>query len=305
MCRWDHHPAKSVSTSVFWCRMEASLLLTQESLASFLRELDELDGLSALSRSSRIHSSDAEDPSEPPRSKRRSARANEHKVVVTRNTKAEHDGRVRTLREEIRVLYQELQRLHLIASASPSSASAKWKRRSVTERFARTRAEYENKRLRQRVAEGVVFQEQVKQLLLTQLEMHSTGFARVESALIDDDTRAFGVLKADLLKQQADIESSIQSRVCDIRRKSLLPLHGQAKNNWGVAVTRQVMHMRVEELNVLPFNADMMNAAMDKFTQQGSIPVDGDKVRNLYGFIKQRADSRLSSGRGESDSRHA
>lgn len=254
------------------------LLLTKDSLAAFLTDLGDL---SALARASRVYSSDAEDSatSEPPRAKRSKTRSiNEDKAVVTRNTKAEHDGRVNALNQEIRELYQELQRLHLIDLGPPSSASAKYKRIAATERFARTRAEYENESLRQHVAEGVAFQEQVKKLLLRQLEMHSRRFTRVEFALIDDDARAFGVLKENLLAKQLQIESSMQSRLSDITRRSMLPRHAQAKNNWGVAVTSQVMRMHVEELDVLPFNAAMMNAAIFQYTQSGTISVDGDKV---------------------------
>lgn len=261
-------------------RSHQPLLLTQDSLASFLSDLGDL---SAFARASRVYSSDAEhsSASETPRPKRlKPCSINEDKAVITRNTKAEHDGRVNVLNEEIRALYQELQRLHLIDPGSPSSPRDKCKRLAATERFARTRAEYENERLRQHVAEGVAFQEQVKKLLLRQLEMNSRRFTRVEFALIDDDARAFGVLKANLLKKQLQIESSMQSRLSDITRRSMLPRHAQAKNNWGVAVTSQVMRMHVEELDVLPFNADMMNAAIFQYTQSGTIPVEGDKVRS-------------------------
>lgn len=257
------------------------LLLAKDSLTAFLTELDDLGELSSLPSSSHVCRSDVGDSSGGlPRSKRPKTRSsNENKPAAARNTKAEHDGRVDALNQEIRVLYQELQRLHIMDPESLPCGKSKWRRRAATERFSRTRAEYTNESLRQRVAEGVTFQEQVRQLLLSQLDLHSRRTSRVEFALIDDDARAFGVLKNDLLKQQMEIESSLHSRLSDITRRSLLPRHDQAKSNWSIAVTRQVMHMRVEEVNVLPFNADMMNAAMCKFTQDGSVPVDGDRVR--------------------------
>lgn len=256
-------------------RSHQPLLLTKDSLASFLRELGDLSMLAGASRV-------AEDSFEPPTFKRQKTRKTRaiNEAVVSRNTKAEHDGRVNALNEKIRALYQEIQRLHNVESVSPHSASAKWKRRAATERFTRTCAEYENESLRQQVAEGVAFQEQVKRVLL-RLEYQSTMFTRVDFPLIDDDARAFGVLKADLLNHQIEIESSIQSRLDFISHRSFLPRYIQANKNWGITMTSKVMHMRVEELDVLPFNAGMMNAAIYQSTQEGSVPVEGNKVRNF------------------------
>lgn len=264
------------------------LLLTEYSLASFLREVGDLSTLAHAACDPDDSSS-----SKPPRTKRQKKRCTRASTaaVVSRNTKAEHDGRVNALNEKIYALYQELQRLHHIDPVPPPSTSGKWKRRAATERFARTRAQYENESLRQRVVEGVAFQEQVK-TLLRRLELQSTMSSRVEFPRIDDDARAFRVLKSDLLKHQVDIESSMQSRQSDIARRSLLPPHAQAGNNWAIAVTRQVMHMCVEQLDVLPFNAGLMNAAVYESTQKGSVPVEGNKVRSVASLSALPSNSR-------------
>lgn len=261
-------------------------LLTEDSLAAFLNDLGDLSALPGASRdsgsdvtASRLGSPQ---PPWPKRPKRISAHVvNKNKVVVTRNTKAEHECRVKALNKKIRALYQELQRLHLIDPESPRGKNT-WKHLAATERFAQTRAEFENKRLRKQVAESVAVQEQVRLLLLRQLELQSSRFTAVEFALIDDDARAFGSLKANLLKQQLQIENSLQRRLSDITRRSLLPRHAQARNKWGVAVTKQVLRMHVEELDVLPFNAAVMDAAIFQHTQEGSIPIDGDEVRCYF-----------------------
>lgn len=272
-----------IETSQFthWYTMEVPrhqpLLLTKDSLASFLQDLGDL---STLTRG--VCDPEAVSSSKPLKSDRpkpRDARTI-NEAVVSRNTKAEHDGRVNALNKKICTLYQELQRLHLLDPELCPSTSAKWKRRAATERFARTRAEYENESLRQHVARGLELQEQLKKLLFT-IELHSMMFTSVAYPVIDNDAHAFGVLKTDLLQHQTEIENSIQNRLEVIAHRSLLPRHIQAANNWGIAVNRQVMHMHVEELDVLPFNAGMVNAAVYQSTQEGSAPVDGNRVHSF------------------------
>lgn len=263
--------------------MQESLLLTEASLAAFLGELDDLTGLPCTSRVHSRHAADSAScspkPCRPKRLKTSKAHAvNETKPVVTRNTKAEHERRINALNEEIQALYQELQRLHLMDPVCGMNTA--WKHLAATERFARTCAEDENESLRKHVAQGIAFQEQVKKLLLRQLDLHCRQVMKVEFALVDVDARAFGGLKAELLKQQLQIESTLWSRLSEITRRSMRPRHAQAKNNWGMAVTKQLMRIRVEELDVLPFNAAVMDAAIFQHTQEGSIPVDGDKVSN-------------------------
>lgn len=254
------------------------LLLARESLASFLSELDDADGLFTPPVAPRDTHSSLRDVIWP---KKMSAAKNSAKVGPTRNTKAHHECRVKKLREEIHVLFQELKRLQQEAADSDKGRdSANWKRHATYERFMKGRAEYANAFLKHRLAENARFGEKVRKLLLKQQELQPREVVQVQFGLVDDDARVFGLLRADLLHRQHQLQASMPSRLNEITRQSLLIRDAsQLESNWDVTENEQSLHIDVEGFSLLPFSAALLSEAICQYTQSGTVQIDGDKVR--------------------------
>lgn len=186
-----------------------------------------------------------------------------------------HCERVRKLNNEIRALYRQLARLQ---QHEPTDARSNWKRRSIGERLARDLAEYENESLKQRMAKSVKLGRELKSLLLQQASL-SRKVVKVQYSLPDDDTRVFGMLRADICRRQHQLETFMQTRLGEITRQSFRERALQPQDKWAVVVQGQGLRTDVEDCNLMPFNADQVNAAIDKYTLTGSIQVDGDNVR--------------------------
>lgn len=260
-------------------RMEReSLLLAYDSLASFLRELDDSDDAFASPPVSSAGQSDScdspaslSDAVALPRPKRRKPKP------ATRRIKEKHSDRLKELRGEIQALYRQLKRLQL-----DPNGNANWKQRAISQRLARDRAEYDNEYLKQRLAEGTKLREEVRRLLVKQQEMLPRRGITVQYSLVDDDSHAFGLLRANLSKRQHMMEITLQSRVRQITQQCLNDQFRQTDDQWNLVAHGKSLRLEVEETSLVPFNAAMVNAAICQYTQSGSIQVAGDDVCGRY-----------------------
>lgn len=255
-----------------------SLLLATDSLAS--QDLGDVAGPYAYSCGAQGSSEGL------PSSLDGSIRLPRRRTTKASATTTQHCERVRKLNNEIHALYHQLARLqHTPINASCTRAN--WKRRATGERLARDLAEYENESLKQRVADGVKLGRELRSLLLKQQELLLKKVIKIQYSLADDDTRVFGLLKADVCRRQHQLETSIQTRLGDITRQSFLERALPPKDRWSVVVQGQGLRTDVEDCNLMPFNADQVNAAINKYTLSGSIQVDGDTVRLLLLAVRK------------------
>lgn len=254
-------------------------LLTKESLASYLQELDDMDDpfvFSLLSCGPGGDSpSSASDMAHPPLCAQLKAAASSS-VSPHRNTKAQHDGRVNKIRNEIHALYQQL--LHAQCSSSDAD-TASWRRRALSERLARDRAEYENAYLKQRLAEEEKIGKEVKRLLLEQQQILQTRTPQAGSALAEDDAHVFGLLKASLDRRQTQLEASIENRLAEIMQLSFLRSDATDEDDrWDVVERGQGLRVTLEESVLVPFSPATMDAAICQHTQSGTVQVVSDNV---------------------------
>lgn len=262
-----------------------SLMMAYDSLASFLRELDDSDDAFA---SPSVSSAGQSDSCDSPASlsdavvlakpKRRKPKPTPEGPA--RSVKEKHTDRLKKLRNEIHVLYRQLKRLQLDPNGGGKGAS--WKQRAISQRLARDRAEYDNEYLKQRLVEGTKLREEVKRLMVKQQEMLPRRGLTVKYSLVDGDSHAFGLLRANLSKRQHLMELSLQSRVRQITQQCLSGHFRQADDQWDFVAHGNSLRMDVEETGLVPFNAAMVNAAICRYTQSGSIQVDGDNVRRPF-----------------------
>lgn len=285
---------------------QQALFTAYDSLSSLLGELDDLDDLflhAALATGDLAPTSSSSDVVLTPKPKR------QRTLGAPRNSKTRHRDRVCTLRSEIETLYQQLERLQQHAASRSDSLDSSWKQRSICERFARERGEHENAILKRRLAQGLEFRDELQKLLVTQQEMLPSQ--SIVFSLVDDDSRAFQVLRADLCRRQYQLETSIESRLREITYQSHSSRALEAAlDKWKVAKRGKILRMEVEESVLLPFNAAKVNAAVCQYTASGSIQVVGDNVRlGSHSTVAKEIpcltnSSRCSAGRGSSDPRH-
>lgn len=258
-------------------------LLTKESLASYLRELDDLDddpfGFSLLSCGPGGDSpSSASDLAHPPLSAQLKPAKSSSTTAASphRNTKAQHDGRVSKMRREIHALYQQL----LQAQRSSSDADTEgWRRRALSERLARDRAEYENAHLKQRLAGEEKFGKEVKRLLLEQQQILRSKTPHIRSSLAEDETHVFGLLKASLDRRQSHLEVSLENRLTEIMQLSFLRSDALDQDDkWDVVERGQGLRVKLEESVLVPFSPATLDAAICQHTQSGTVQVVSDNV---------------------------
>lgn len=259
-------------------------LLTKESLASYLQELDDLDDPFVLSLlacgpggDSPLSVSGVAHP--PLGAVLKPAGSSSSAAFPHRNTKAQHDGRVTKIRNEIHALYQQLLQAQRSSSDDADIDTASWRRRALSERLARDRAEYENAYLKQRLAEEGKFGKEVKRLLLEQQQILQTKTPQIGSALAEDDAHVFGLLKASLDRRQSQLELSIENRLAEIVQLSFLRSDAMDEDDrWDVVERGQGLRVTLEESVLVPFSPATMDAAICQHTQSGTVQVVSDNV---------------------------
>lgn len=270
-----------------------SLLLAFDSLASFLRELDDSDDAFASSTvSSEGFSDSCDSPASQstvvalPKPKRRKPKPVTE--APARSIKPKHNDRLKALRNEIQILYRQLKRLQL---DQKGGKGAGWKQRALSQRLARDRAEYDNEYLKQRLVEGTKLREEVRRLMAKQQEMLPKRGLKVQYSLVDEDSHAVGLLRANLTKRQHQMEISMPSRVCQITQQCLNGQSRHAEDQWDLVAHGKHLRLDMEETGLVPFNAAMVTTIICQYTQSGSIPVAGDNVRSCVcmGLWKARA----------------
>lgn len=177
-------------------------LLSNDSLASYLRELEDSDDTLALPLAliGGVGSSSTSETFNPePTGESLGREAHPASKPVAWSAKARHNDRVKRIRSEIDTLYRQLVRVQresaIRSNSNVAGSRVNWKRRAEQERLTRDRAEYENGYMKDCLAECVKTRNELMRLMLKQQQLLPRKLIKIEDSLVDTDTHTFGLLK--------------------------------------------------------------------------------------------------------------
>lgn len=271
--------------------------IMDDAMTAFLREMDELEALDVTLKACVDSPTAPEDPLElaltrlesesgsPPQTLQRPQRKRGH-AVQTR--KARHDGQVCALQSEIDALYDQLQEIHVaqqqkearmkrLARANGNEMEMKnWKRQATHERLLKSHAQEENRRLRKRIAANETFSDTARRFVNRAKDCALVLPERLSFVLIDNDTRVYAMLKANLDTRSHYLGTDMNRRLTMITQQCVTATM-QAKEPW-FPIQRNA-GVDFEESRILPFSAAIFNGSLARHTQFDSISGSRTDVR--------------------------
>lgn len=264
--------------------------IMDDAMTDFLREMDELEALDVSLKAcvgsptapdsplelalTRLESENGSPPLRPQRKRGH--------AVQTR--KERHDGRVRELQSEIDGLYDQLKSIHdaqqlkeARTTRQTSDTQVKnWKRQATHERLLKSQVQEENRRLRKRIEANESFSDAARRLVNKQKDCALVVVPeRLNFVLMDNDTRVYAMLKANLDTRSLRLGANMNRRLMKITQQCVTATM-QAKEPW-FPIQRDA-GVDFEESRILPFSAAIFSGSLARHTQFDTISGSSNDV---------------------------